>query len=40
LRRVLADERANGSGVRTDLLGPEQNPHDKNCFLTSSWDTS
>jgi hypothetical protein len=22
------------------LLGPEHRPHDKNCFLTSSWDTS
>ena len=40
LGRVLADERANGSEVRTGLLSPEQNPHDKNCFLTSSWDTS
>jgi hypothetical protein len=40
LRRILADERANGCKVRTGLLGPEENPHDKNCFLTSSWDTS
>ncbi len=40
LRRVLADERANSSEVRLGLLGPEKNPHDKNCFLTSSWDKS
>ena len=40
VRRVLADECANGSEVRTGLLGPEKNPHDKICFLTSSWDTS
>lgn len=40
VRRVLADERVNGDDVRTGLLGPEKRSHDKNCFVTSSWDRS
>ena len=36
VKRVLTDERANRGQVGTSLLGPEDNPHDKNCFLTSS----
>ncbi len=40
VRRVLTDERANRSQVGLRLLGPQNHPHDKNCFLTSSWDTS
>lgn len=40
VRRVLTDERANRRQIGTRLLGPENNPHDRNCFLTSSWDTS
>lgn len=38
--RVLADEGVNGRQVGTGLFGPEENPHDMNCFLISSWDTS
>jgi hypothetical protein len=40
VRRVLTDERANRSQVGLRLLRPKDHPHDKNCFLTSSWDTS
>ena len=40
VRRVLTDEGADGRQVGPGLLGPQENPHDKNCFLTSSWDTS
>jgi len=40
VRRVLTDERANRGQVGQRLLRPEHDPHDKNCFLTSSWDTS
>ena len=40
MRRISTDESADGGQVRTSLLGPENNPHDKNCFLTSSCDTS
>ncbi len=40
VRRVLTDERANRGQVGTRLLSPENNLHDRNCFLTSSWDTS
>ena len=40
MRRISTDESANGGQVGTSLLGPENTPHDKNCFLTSSWDTS
>ena len=36
VRRVLTDERANRGQVSASLLSPEDNPHDKNCFLTSS----
>jgi len=36
VRRVLTDEGADGCQVGAGLLGPEKNPHDKNCFLTSS----
>ena len=36
VKRVLTDERANRGQVSTSLLGPEDNLHDKNCFLTSS----
>src|SRR5438552_3747148 len=38
--RILADEGADGCQVGLGLLGPEEDPHDKSCFLTSSWDTS
>ena len=37
---VPTDECADGGQVGASLLGPEDNPHDKNCFLTSSCDTS
>jgi len=40
VRRVLTDERANRRQIGTRLLGPENNPHNRNCLLTSSWDTS
>ena len=40
VRRVLTDERANRSQVGLRLLRPEDDSHDKNCFLTSTWDTS
>ncbi len=30
VRRVLTDEGADGCQVCTGLLGPEENPHDKN----------
>ena len=40
MRRVLTDEGANSREIGTGLIGPENNPHGKNCFLTSSWDTS
>jgi hypothetical protein len=40
VRGVLTDEGANSSEVGTGLMGPENNSHSKNCFLTSSWDTS
>ena len=40
MRGVLIDECANSSEIGTGLIGPENNPHGKNCFLTSSWDTS
>ena len=33
---VLTDEGANSSEIRAGLIRPENNPHDKNCFLTSS----
>jgi len=36
VRGVLTDEGANGSEVRAGLIRPENNPHDRNCFLTSS----
>ena len=36
MRRVLTDERVNRGQVGSRLLGPEDNPHDRNCFLTSS----
>ena len=36
LRGILTDEGANGSEIGTSLLGPENNSHGKNCFLTSS----
>ena len=37
---VLTDERANRSQVGLRLLRPQDRSHDKNCFLTSSWDTT
>ena len=40
MRGILTNECANGSEIGTGLLSPENNPHGKNCFLTSSWDTS
>ena len=40
VRRVLTDERANRRQVGLRLLRPERDPHDRNGFLTSSWDTS
>ena len=40
VRRVLTDERPNCGQVGLRLLRPEDHSHDKNCFLTSSWDTS
>ena len=40
VRGVLADERTNRGQVGTRLLCPEHRPHERNCFLTSSWDTS
>ena len=40
MRGVLTDEGVNGSEIGPGLIGPEDNPHDRNCFLTSSWDTS
>ena len=40
VRRVLTGESADGRQVGTGLLSPEEQPHDKNCVLTSSWDTS
>ena len=40
MRGVLTDEGANRREIGTGLLSPEDNPHGKNCFLTSSWDTS
>lgn len=40
VRGVLTDEGANRSEIGAGLVGPENSPHDKNCFLTSSWDTS
>ena len=38
--RILTDERLNGGQIRAGLMGPEDDPHDKNCFFTSSCDTS
>lgn len=40
VRGVLTDEGANGSEIGTSLMCPENNSHGKNCFLTSSCDTS
>ena len=40
MRGVLTDEGANSSEIGTGLIGPENNLHGKNCFLTSSWDTN
>ena len=40
MRGVLTDECANSREIGTGLIGPENNPHGKNCFLISSWDTS
>ena len=40
MRGILTDEGANRSEIRTGLMSPEDDPHGKNCFLTSSWGTS
>jgi len=40
VRGILTDEGANGSEIGTGLMCPENNSHGKNCFLTSSCDTS
>ena len=40
VRGVLTDEDADGSEIGTGLMCPENNSHGKNCFLTSSCDTS
>jgi len=40
VRRILADEGANRGQVGLCLRRPANRPHDKNCFLTSSWETS
>ena len=40
MRGVLTDECANSSEIGTGLIGPKNNPHGKNCFFTSSCDTS
>ena len=40
MRGVLTDEGADRSKIGTGLISPENDPHGKNCFLTSSWGTS
>ena len=40
MRGVLTDEGVNSGEIGTGLNGPENDPHGKNCFLTSSWGTS
>lgn len=40
MRGVLTDEGVNSGEIGTGLNSPENDPHGKNCFLTSSWGTS